>query len=94
MIIGSVPCFASQSRISGVAKVRAMSFASLSTTPAGVPAGTHTPYQIGQSKPETPASAIVGTSGSKDERFLVVTPSARSLPARISTRASWMGASW
>jgi hypothetical protein len=53
-----------------------------------VPAGTHTPYQIGQSKPETPAFAIVGTSGSKDERFLVVTPSARSLPARISTRAS------
>ena len=47
MIIGSAPCFASHSRISGVAKVRAMSFASLSTTPAGVPAGTHTPYQIG-----------------------------------------------
>ena len=39
-----------------------------------------------------PASAMVGTSGSKEERFLVVTPSARSLPPRISAKASWIGA--
>jgi homoserine O-acetyltransferase/O-succinyltransferase len=35
----------------------------------------------------TPASAMVGTSGNKDERFLVVTPSARRLPERISVKA-------
>jgi len=37
MLIGSAPCFASDSCKSGAASVRAMSFASLSTTPAGVP---------------------------------------------------------
>src|SRR5580658_2016930 len=40
----------------------------------------------------TPASEMVGNSGSKDERFLVVTPSARRFPARMSTGASWIGA--
>ena len=45
MLIGSAPCSASQSFISGMA--RAMSFAILLTTTAGVPAGAHTPYQIG-----------------------------------------------
>jgi len=45
MAIGSAPCFASQSRRSAAAKTRATSFASFATTPAGVPAGTHTPYQ-------------------------------------------------
>lgn len=47
MFIGSAPCFASHSRKSDAASARAMSLASLSTTPAGVPAGVHTPYQIG-----------------------------------------------
>jgi hypothetical protein len=54
-----------------------MSFASLSMTPAGVPGGH--PYSIPNRivEPGTPASAMVGTSGSKDKRFFVVTPSAR-----------------
>jgi hypothetical protein len=43
-----------------------------------VPAGTHIPYQNGKSNPATPASAIVGTSGSKVERRAVLTPSGRS----------------
>src|SRR5882762_10917062 len=67
MLIGSPPCFAIQSRRSGPASARAMSFESLLTTLVGAPAGAHIPYQIGKSNPATPASAIVGTSGSKVE---------------------------
>jgi hypothetical protein len=47
ILIGSAPCFASRLCISGAAGARAMSFASLPTTSAGVPADTHTPYQSG-----------------------------------------------
>src|SRR6266851_6466875 len=92
MPIGSPPCLATHSRRSGPASTRPMSIASLSTTPAGVPAGTHIPYQIGKSNPATPASAIVGTSGNRTERRAVLTPSAMSLPSRIWGRASSMGA--
>jgi hypothetical protein len=79
MPIGSPPCFAIQSRMSRPAITLAMSLESFSTTAAGVPAGTQIPYQIGKSNPGTPASAIVGTSGSKADRRAVVTPSGNSL---------------
>ena len=49
----------------------------------GVPAGTNTPYQVVISRPGKPASASVGTSGNSDERFAVVTASARTLPPLI-----------
>ena len=68
IFIGSPPCLVTQSRRLCPASTRPMSFTSLSTTPAGVRAGAHTPYQMGKLKPATPASAIVGTSGSNDER--------------------------
>ena len=86
MLIGSPPCFAIQSRRSGPASTRAISLESLLTTPVGVPAGAHIPYQIGKSNPATPASAIVGTSGSKLERRAVVTPSGNKLPSRIGVQ--------
>ena len=62
---------------------RPMSCTSLLTTPAGVPARAHIPYQMGKLKPARPASAIVGTSGINDERRALLTPRARSLPSRI-----------
>ena len=91
MLIGSPPCLAIHSRRSGPASTRPMSFASLSTTPVGVPAGTHIPYQIGKSNLATLASAIVGTSGSKVERRAVLTPSATSVPSRMWGRAREIG---
>src|SRR3984893_15014034 len=71
---------------------RSLSLESLSTRPVGVPAGAHIPYQIGKSTPATPASAIVGTCGSKIERRAVVTPSGNSLPSRIGVKVIEMGA--
>src|SRR6266404_4902883 len=92
MLIDSPPCLVIQSRRSGPASTRPMSLESLSTTLAGVPAGTHIPYQIGKSNPATPASAIVGTCGNKVERRAVVTPSGKSLPSRIAGRVIEIGA--
>ena len=52
------------------------------TMPAGgVPAGAKNPYQVEMSNPGSPASAIVGSSGTKPERWAVVTASAFNLPA-------------
>mgnify|MGYP006179157715 CR=1 FL=1 len=47
-----------------------------------LPAGASTPNQVPMSKPARPASSSVGTSGSADERWPVLTASARSLPLR------------
>jgi hypothetical protein len=58
-----------------------MSRASVLTMPAGVCAGAQIPYQIGKSKPATPACVSGGTSGSRRERRAVLTPSATSLPS-------------
>ena len=68
-----------------------MSFASWSTTSVAQPVRTHIPYQIGKSNPATPASAIVGTSGSKVERRAVLTPNATSVPLRMWGRAREIG---
>jgi hypothetical protein len=59
---------------------------------AGVAAGAHTPYQIGKSNFGTPTSAIVGISGTRDERREVLTPNARSDPSLIAGRAVGIGA--
>ena len=47
--------------------------------------------QIEKSNPATPASAIVGASGSKVERRAVLTPNATSVPLRMWGRAREMG---
>src|SRR6266536_1054163 len=49
-------------------------------TGAGVRAGTMSPTQLQYSNPGKPASVIVGTSGSSEERVRPVTASALSLP--------------
>jgi hypothetical protein len=52
-----------------------------STMSRGVPVGARIPNHDDASKPGTPASAIVGTSGNAGARFVEVTAIARSLPA-------------
>ena len=47
----------------------------------GVPAGATMPVSVSLSSPGTPASAMVGTSGSAGERWALITASARSLPS-------------
>src|SRR5215472_1825930 len=47
----------------------------------GVPAGANRPLMVSASWSGTPASAMVGTSGSAAERFAAVTASARRLPS-------------
>ncbi len=64
--------------------MRATSCCSLLMFSRGVPAGTSIPYQFVMSKPGNPASAIAGKSGAIGERWGLVTPSARSLPALTS----------
>ena len=50
------------------------------TISRGVFAGANRPFQLRVSRPATPASAMVGTSGSTGERFVPVTPSGRIEP--------------
>ena len=70
--------------MSGMATIVAISFCSRSTIAFGVPFGAKMPWMVSDSWPLMPASAMVGTSGSAFERFLVVTASARSLPVSMS----------
>ena len=55
--------------------------------PSSVPAGPVRPNHDEASKPGTPDSATVGTSGKPTERFRLVTAIALSLPARTC----WIG---
>src|SRR5437773_1922599 len=55
----------------------------MAMTGPGVPAVVATPDQPSISNPGKPDSIIVGTSGSCGTRVVVVTASARALPARI-----------
>ena len=57
------------------------------TTAPGVAAGTKRPVHDVISKPGTPASIIVGTSGSDGQRWAVVTASGRTLAERIAESA-------
>src|SRR6478609_10158730 len=49
----------------------------------GVAAGATSPYQLFDTNPFTPASAMVGTEGRVADRFIVVTPRALNLPPWI-----------
>ena len=53
---------------------------------AFMPAGASNPFHVAASNPGTPASAIVGVSGSVGDRLAEVTASARSLPALANGR--------
>ena len=53
---------------------------SFCTISFGVPAGAATYHQGAASKPSKPCSAMVGTSGSANQRLLELTPSALSAP--------------
>lgn len=64
--------------------------ASLSTTACGVAADANTPFQSVTSNPGS-TSPTAGTLGRRDERPLVVTPSARSLPLSMNGSTSTMG---
>src|SRR4026207_894305 len=59
--------------------------------PAGVPAGAQTPNQSGESAPLTPASPVVGTSGSVGLRFAELTASARGLPLLMEDMPAEIG---
>src|SRR6185369_8345512 len=79
--IGSRPWAISFSRTSGALTAFTSSAFSRSTIGLGVPSGTTKEAQVRHSKPGTPASAKVGTSGSSGERAALGTPSARKRPS-------------
>ena len=58
----------------------------------GVPAGASSVDRCTTSKPGRPASAMVGMSGQRFERFRLVTPSARSIPEETLPCAAGIGA--
>src|SRR5262249_62167040 len=67
------------------------------TTSRGVLAGTNQPCQLDDSKPTSPLSATVGTSGSAAERLAPAIASARTVPAvtcgsdvAIGVTATWI----
>src|SRR6266852_4325361 len=70
--------------MSGNAATPFSSALSLVTIGFRVPAGAVIMPQPATSNPGTPDSAIVTISGADGERAAVVTPSARTLPSRIS----------
>jgi len=67
--------------MSGSCVRRAVSWLNRATTSRGVPAGASSAYQVPDSKPGTPVSAIVGSCGVAALRRALVTPSARRRPA-------------
>src|SRR5258708_24921802 len=80
MCVGWLPVFASLSLTVGWASALRTSALIFLTRSADMPAGPHTPNHSGASAPLTPASPVVGTSGSVGLRVAVLTASARSLP--------------
>ena len=60
-----------------------MSVFHLSTIARGVAAGARRPYHVFSSKPLTPASIAVGTSGMEARRVLLDTASALARPAFV-----------
>jgi hypothetical protein len=78
---GSAQIAANLSRSVADASALLISALSRATTVFGTPAGATMPFQVLASYPGTPASAIVGTSGRASERFVLLTPSARTRPA-------------
>src|SRR5262245_31647226 len=76
----SAPAAAAADFISGVFIALIVSALSRLTIGRGVPVGARRPNHDMTSNPASPASAIVGTSGSAPERFGAATPSAFNLP--------------
>ena len=86
--IGSKPWVDRRSRASGPCMIFDSAPVSVPTTSFGRLAGPYTPCQEYISNAGKPCSIIVGTSGSAADRFAAVTPSARTLPARICGRVA------
>src|SRR6185436_11693875 len=82
MRITSAPSSSKRLRVSGESRIKFISLYKRSSTGCGVPAGARMPHQLVTSKPGTPPSAIVGTSGMAGLRCAPLTPSAFSLPER------------
>ena len=78
---GMVPIRTITSRTSGVAATALSSACSRSITGLGVADGAQIIVHPTESKPGTPDSAIVGTSGNAGTRAVELTPSGRTLPA-------------
>ena len=76
----TAPCAISISRSSGSSSACRMAALSLSITAGGVPAGAKMPSHALTSKPGTPDSAIVGSSGAPGKRRAVDTARPRTLP--------------
>ena len=83
---------------SGADRLALMTWLSFCTTAAGVPAGATKPYHWSASKPSkpfTPDSVSVGTSGNKSKRFELETAMARNFPAlTIGTKAGATVFAW
>ena len=73
---------ASRMRLMTSGDLEALTSSSLSffTISGGVPAGAATYHHGAASKPAKPCSAMVGTSGSANQRLAELTPSALSVP--------------
>src|SRR5688572_12665446 len=98
MRMASAPSSSKRLRMSGESRTRPTSRYRRSSTGRGVPTGATMPHQLLTSKPGTPASAMVGTSGIAALRFALLTPSALSLPERmcgtICTRLPRLNCTW
>src|SRR6185436_18489344 len=88
----SLPPLARRSFTVGSASALRTSALILFTISADIPAGPQTPNQRGESAPLTPASPVVGTSGSVGLRLAVLTASARSLPLLMLDMPAEIGA--
>src|SRR5580704_970391 len=84
---GSKPRSCRRCFISGVATMRTISPFQRSMISCGVPIGTTTPVSVSDSWSGTPASAMVGTSGSAADRLTLSTASPRNLPSRMLAMA-------
>ena len=78
-----MPCLTNRSRTSGALNALRASAFSQSMAARGVPAGASRPNHGPPYTSGTPASAMVGTSGSTSTRFSAATASARTLPSAI-----------
>src|SRR4249920_2219949 len=89
--LAAAPWFAMRSLISESSRICPTSSASRLMIVRGVLDGASTPYQPWYSNPASPASAMVGTSGSAGARYVVVTPSANTLPLLTNGTAARTG---
>lgn len=78
------PSFSNRAFTSAEASALLISSFSRAVTFGSMPAGPVTPYHWSASKPGTPDSATVGSSGKASERFALETASARRRPCLAS----------